>query len=203
MRIIAGQWRGRRLAVRAGRNTRPTGDRVREALFSSLHSRLGSFVELRVLDAFAGSGALGFEALSRGAALVTAVERDAASCRVIEQNLHSLLDEDATTKAATSRYRLIKGDVFKVLPALADASFDLVFLDPPYEMEPTAIQLLLTSLASCHALALGSLVVIERGLTVASDDRAEEQLWPEQFCPQASKTIGGTCLHFGVFGIRD
>ena len=81
MRIIAGQWRGRAIIAPAGEETRPTANRVREALFSMLTSRLGSFEGLRVLDGFAGTGALGLEALSRGAARATFVEKDAEAVK--------------------------------------------------------------------------------------------------------------------------
>src|SRR3954462_10245337 len=94
MRIIAGTWRGRPLAAPTGSSTRPTADRVRETLFSMLASRLGSFEDLRVADLFAGSGALGFEALSRGAASATFVERDAAATAIIKRNATKLGAED-------------------------------------------------------------------------------------------------------------
>ena len=83
MRIIAGEWRGRGIEAPAGAGTRPTADRVRETLFSRLASRLGSFEDLRVADLFAGSGALGLEALSRGAACAAFVESDAAASAVV------------------------------------------------------------------------------------------------------------------------
>ena len=85
MRIIAGTWRGRTLEPPPGRGTRPTADRVRETLFSMLASRLGSFEDLRVADLFAGSGALGFEALSRGASHATFVESDPAAAAIIRR----------------------------------------------------------------------------------------------------------------------
>src|SRR5947208_1335701 len=90
MRIIAGKWRGRILEAPPGMGTRPTADRVREALFSMLASRLGSFEELRVADLFAGSGALGFEALSRGAAYATFVESDPKAAAAIRRNAEKL-----------------------------------------------------------------------------------------------------------------
>jgi 16S rRNA (guanine966-N2)-methyltransferase len=90
VRIIAGQWRGRTIEAPPGQSTRPTGDRVRETLFSMLASRLGSFEELRVADLFAGSGALGFEALSRGAASATFVENDPKAAAVIRRNADKL-----------------------------------------------------------------------------------------------------------------
>jgi 16S rRNA (guanine966-N2)-methyltransferase len=119
MRIIAGKWRGRRLAAPAGDATRPTADRAREALFSMLASRLGTFEGLRVADLFAGSGALGLEALSRGAAHCTFVETDRAAIEAIRANLASL------------------GASGEVLPRSAEhaalaGTVDLAFLDPPY-----------------------------------------------------------------------
>src|SRR6476646_1865267 len=90
MRIIAGAWRGRTIEAPAGQSTRPTADRVRETLFSMLASRLGAFEELRVADLFAGSGALGFEALSRGAAHATFVESDPRAAAAIKRNAERL-----------------------------------------------------------------------------------------------------------------
>src|SRR5512132_2555672 len=90
MRIIAGEWRGRAIEAPPGLATRPTADRVRETLFSMLASRLGSFEDLRVADLFAGSGALGLEALSRGAESATFVENDPAAASTIRQNAERL-----------------------------------------------------------------------------------------------------------------
>ena len=120
MRIIAGQWRSRRIEAPGGSATRPTADRVRETLFSMLLSRLGSFEDLAVLDLFAGSGALSFEALSRGAASALLVERDQETRRAIERNAHAL----------GANARLLGQDACR-LPK-ASATVDLVFLDPPY-----------------------------------------------------------------------
>jgi len=119
VRIIAGRWRGRTLVAPPGSTTRPTADRTRETLFSMLTSRLGSFDELRVADLYAGSGALGLEALSRGAASALFVETDTAARKVIEQNARSL--GAAIEIMATSATRL------PPRPA-----FDLILADPPY-----------------------------------------------------------------------
>lgn len=121
MRIIAGEWRGRPILAPVGEATRPTADRTRETLFSMLVSRLGSFESLRVADLFAGSGALGLEALSRGAAHVTFIERDAAAVRAIKANLEKLGALDRAEVRATSALTLP--------PALP---FDLILADPPY-----------------------------------------------------------------------
>ncbi len=123
MRIIAGEWRGRALVVPPGSGTRPTADRVRETLFSMLVSRLGSFDGLRVADLFAGSGALGLEALSRGAAHATFVDNDPAAARAIRDN--------ATTLGAGERVRIRTGSALALRPA---EPFDLLFSDPPYAL---------------------------------------------------------------------
>jgi 16S rRNA (guanine966-N2)-methyltransferase len=121
MRIISGEWRGRPLLAPAGTITRPTADRVRETLFSMLASRLGTFEGLSVADLFAGSGALGFEALSRGAASVTFVECDPEAARAIRGNAERLRAQD--------RVRLLGGSAL-TLPR--GGPFNLIFADPPY-----------------------------------------------------------------------
>jgi 16S rRNA (guanine966-N2)-methyltransferase len=122
MRIVAGEWRGRRLVAPAGIATRPTADRTRESLFSMLASRLGKFDGLRVADLYAGSGALGLEALSRGAAHATFVETERAALKAIDANVAAL------GAAARISMRAMSASA---LPATDP--FDLVFADPPYE----------------------------------------------------------------------
>ena len=122
MRIVAGQWRGRKLVAPAGETTRPTSDRTRETLFSMLVSRLGSFEGLKVADLFAGSGALGIEALSRGAATCLFVETDAAALRALRSNIANLQAAAQTDVRAAS--------VLALGPA--PAPLDLILLDPPY-----------------------------------------------------------------------
>lgn len=121
MRIIAGQWRGRPLMVPRGLATRPTADRTREALFSMLASRIGSFEGLRVADLFAGTGALGLEALSRGAASCLFVEQDRAALDALRANV-----------AALGAQGEIRAQSVAALGPVA-APFDLLLLDPPYE----------------------------------------------------------------------
>ena len=122
MRIVAGQWRGRKLVAPAGETTRPTSDRTRETLVSMLVSRLGSFEGLKVADLFAGSGALGIEALSRGAASCLFVESDAAALRALRTNLAGLQAVPQADVRAAS--------VLALGPA--PAPLDLILLDPPY-----------------------------------------------------------------------
>jgi 16S rRNA (guanine966-N2)-methyltransferase len=120
MRIIAGKWRSRVIAAPPSLSTRPTADRTRETLFSMLASRLGSFEDLSLADLFAGSGALAFEALSRGAARATLVENDAAARRTITANAATLGAEVEILACSALR-----------LPPAA-RPFDLILADPPY-----------------------------------------------------------------------
>jgi 16S rRNA (guanine966-N2)-methyltransferase len=131
MRIIAGEWRGRKLVAPEGDTTRPTADRTREALFSMLASRLGSLEGLLVADLFAGSGALGLEALSRGAEKAIFVEQDAAALRALRANVANLRAQDRCDVRATS--------VMALGPASRPA--DLLLLDPPYESGAGAVAL--------------------------------------------------------------
>jgi 16S rRNA (guanine966-N2)-methyltransferase len=123
MRIIAGEWGGRRIEAPKGEATRPTADRTRETLFNMLASRLGDFEGLRVADLFAGSGALGLEALSRGAARCLFVERDRAALDAIRANIATL--------GAGERARVEAGSVMGLGPAREP--LDLVLADPPYK----------------------------------------------------------------------
>ena len=122
MRIIAGQWRGRKLIAPKGDATRPTADRARETLFAMLTSRLGSFEGLQVADLFAGSGALGLEALSRGAATCLFVEQDRAALDAIKANIAALGAREST--------RIEAGSVMAL--RAATAPLDLILADPPY-----------------------------------------------------------------------
>ena len=121
MRIIAGEWRGRQLVAPPGKDTRPTADRTRESLFSMLASRLGTFEDLCVADLFAGSGALGFEALSRGAAAATFVESDPKAAAAIRRNADALGAGDRALVLTRSALALPRSK-----------PFDLIFADPPY-----------------------------------------------------------------------
>jgi 16S rRNA (guanine966-N2)-methyltransferase len=123
MRVVGGTARGRKLVAPPGDGTRPTSDRVREAVFNALWSR-GVVEDAAVLDLFAGSGALGIEALSRGAAHATFVDDDARARKVVAENLRACgLDDRATVVADTAE---------RYLQRHADAAFDLAFCDPPY-----------------------------------------------------------------------
>ena len=131
LRIIAGEWRGRKMQAPAGDTTRPTADRTRETLFSMLVSRIGDFDGLAVADLFAGSGALGLEALSRGAASCIFVEQDAAALRALRANIAALRAAPQCDVRASS--------VLALGPA--KAPLDLVLLDPPYNSGAGAVAL--------------------------------------------------------------
>ncbi len=160
MRIVAGQFKGRAIVPPPGRGTRPTTDRVREALFSALWARLGSFEGVRVLDAFAGSGALGIEALSRGAAFATFVEHDSSALKALRANIASLsLSRTMAEVRAGDTFAVCAQDAF--LSRAAAAPFSLVMLDPPYALPAAEVAGLLFSLADAGALAPGALVSYE------------------------------------------
>ena len=149
MRIVAGEFRGRRLVAPPGTGTRPTSDRVRESLFSILGSVDGD----AVLDVFAGTGALGIEAISRGAASVVAVERDRNAVRAIRTNAEAL--------ALGDRLRVVSRGWRDALRAEAEAGsvFDLVLVDPPYDLVPDIVPDLGAAVAA--VLAPGGVVVLE------------------------------------------
>ena len=121
MRIVAGEWRGRTIKPPRDERVRPTADRVREAWMSIVR---GSIVDARVLDLFAGSGALGLEALSRGAASCDFVEVSAPSLRAVRENADAL--------GAGDRAIIHRGDAIRFIGALAEGAYDLAFADPPY-----------------------------------------------------------------------
>lgn len=127
MRIVAGQFKGRRLAGPEGAATRPTSDKVREALFSIL----GDIDGVRVLDLFAGTGALALEALSRGAESAVLVERDRRMSGVARRNVDAVLGDESSSA------KLIGGDAIRYLGSAGEERFDLVFLDPPYAQAET------------------------------------------------------------------
>src|SRR4029453_12205214 len=150
MRVIAGSLKGRRLKTPEWDGLRPTSDKLRETLFNILAPRIAG---ARVLDGYAGTGGAGIEALSRGAAHVTFVERDRRAMSLIQSNLASCGIEQG--------YTIECGDIASALPRLqAAAEFDLILLDPPYDADPDTVQTVLDA-AATH-LANEGLIVVER-----------------------------------------
>ncbi|HIW77113.1 MULTISPECIES: 16S rRNA (guanine(966)-N(2))-methyltransferase RsmD [Gordonibacter] len=162
MRIIAGEFRGRTIKAPKGEGTRPTTDRVRESLMSSVNSARGGFEGAVVLDAFAGSGALGLEALSRGAANARFCERDGAAFKVVCANVEAL-------GLGSTRARVVRADVVKEPPRGVRPPFDLVFLDPPYALSAQEALGVPAALAAHGALAEDALVVYEHASASNAD----------------------------------
>lgn len=181
---MAGKAGGRRLKV-PPKGTRPTSERVREALFNALEVA-GELDGTRVLDLYAGSGALGLEALSRGAADAWFVEADRRAADVLRGNVGAL-GLGGTVRAAP---------VETVVAAPAPALFDVVLADPPYAVDAAALGSVLAALDEGGWLADGALVVIER----AARDGAPD--WPGAYTPTRDKKYGDTALHWAEYTCR-
>lgn len=180
-RIVGGQARGRRLQV-PSRGTRPTSERAREALFNTLVG-LVDIPDTRVLDLFAGSGAVGLEALSRGASAVTFVENDRLAVEVIRRNIAVVgLPGAAVVRSAASAYLVAAG---------ADQPYGLVFADPPYSLPDDALTVLLRTLADPRWLASGGVVVVERSA------RGKPPTWPDTIEPVKDRRYGEGVLWYG------
>jgi 16S rRNA (guanine966-N2)-methyltransferase len=188
MRVIGGKLSGRRFGAPSGRGTRPTSDRVREALASALQSR-GAFEGASVLDLFAGTGALSFEALSRGAARAIVIDSDPRVVRALAQS--------ATELGMSEQTRAIRLDLLKE-PAtvigkipFVDGGFDLVFADAPYA-EIAAVPDLLSALVAQGRLARAAWVVVERPAT-------HDWAWPNGLAHEADYRYGQTGISLGVY----
>jgi 16S rRNA (guanine966-N2)-methyltransferase len=183
-RIIAGTAGGRRLAVPSGQGTRPTSDRAREGLFASVTAARGTLAGAAVLDLYAGSGAVGLEALSRGAASALLVEADPRAAAVIRANVAAL---------GLAGAQVLTGRVSAVLargPA-RPGSHDVVFADPPYSMKEVEVTAMLTGLATGGWLAPGALVVVERAT------RSGPLTWPAGYTADRARTYGEATLWYG------
>jgi 16S rRNA (guanine966-N2)-methyltransferase len=181
MRIVGGQAKGRRLAV-PPKGTRPTSDRAREALFNSLAGLL-DIDGARVLDLFAGTGAVGLEALSRGATLACFVESDRAACETLRHNAAAVGLPGAEIHRHSAAGYLVGAGV--------DEPFDLVYADPPYAFGEPQLGVLLTTLATPNWLADGAVVVVERSA------RGAEPQWPDVIEPIKHKRYGEGVLWYG------
>jgi 16S rRNA (guanine966-N2)-methyltransferase len=182
-RIIAGSARGRRISVPAGRETRPTADRVREGLFSTLESLLGSFAKVRFLDLYAGSGAVGLEALSRGAARAVLVESNPATARLITANADAL-------GLAEADVRLLHTERF-VRRAPPGGPFDVVFADPPYALPDAHLRAVLVDAHVRGWFTDGAVVAVER------PTRGSEWSWPEGVGGDRFRRYGEATLWYG------
>jgi 16S rRNA (guanine966-N2)-methyltransferase len=186
-RIIAGAHGGRRLAAPPGAQTRPTSDRVREAFFSTLDS-MTDLDGARFADLFAGSGAIGLEAISRGAAFALLVEADAKAARTIRENMGMLRVGDSA--------RLITGKVAQVLAAPPEGGpYDVVFADPPYALADDEVTEMQQALVTNGWLAPEAVVVLERSTRTAV--RGTPMTWVEGITADRSKRYGETTLWYG------
>jgi 16S rRNA (guanine966-N2)-methyltransferase len=183
-RIISGAFGGRRIEAPAGAGTRPTSDRVREALFGRLDHQ-DVLAGARVLDLYAGSGALGLEALSRGAISATFVESDRAGAEVVRRNAASLVAPGAQSDDARST-RLLAEPVERVLLRGADQLYDLVLADPPYALSEDDLADVLALLPRHGWLAAEALVVVERSA------RSPEPRWPSELVAVDERRYGET-----------
>lgn len=180
MRIVAGKLRGRSLAVPEGGTIRPTSDRVREALFNILSHGIEDFAldGVRVLDLFAGTGALGIEALSRGASFCLFIEEDATARGLVRRNVEAL--------GLTGQARIYRRDATRLGPALPRERFDLLLADPPYGKGLG--ELAIASAASGGWLQPGAVVVLE--------ERADAAVaWPDGLTPLDDRRWGDTAVH--------
>jgi 16S rRNA (guanine966-N2)-methyltransferase len=180
-RIVAGLAKGRRLSVPA-RDTRPTSDRAREAMFNTLRAHL-DLEGARVLDLFAGSGAVGLEALSRGAAASVLVESNRAAAEVVRRNIDAVGLPGAVLERRTAESFLADGS--------SGAQFDLVFADPPYAYPDEGLADLLVALADGRWLAGSAVLVVERSA------RAAEPGWPDGIALVTQKRYGEGALWYG------
>ncbi len=178
-RIVAGEARGRRLQVPPA-GTRPTSDRAREALFNTLGG-LVDFAGARVLDLYAGSGAVGLEAVSRGAAEAVLVESDPAAAKVVSANIAALRLPGA---------RLVRSPVEQYLRRPTGSPFDVVFADPPYALEESALGEVLAALVRPGWLAAAAVVVVERSA------RSPEPQWPTALDQVKQKRYGEALLWY-------
>lgn len=176
MRIIAGEKKSRKIEAPEGNDTRPTADRIKEALFSILQRRL---YDARVLDLYAGSGALSLEALSRGAATAQMVDKSYKACKVIQRNIQNLGYEE--------KAKLLNAEDTKAVDMLEGqgSTFDLIFLDPPYRMNITEMM-----------GRLEKKVLAEDGMIICEHDRATPPDTPMGLILSDRREYGNTGISF-------
>ena len=184
MRIIAGLAKGRNL-ISPKDGVRPTSDRAREALFSTLESEFGSIANLKFLDLYCGSGAVSAEALSRGAAYVQGVDRDEKAIEVARNN-HEILSK----LQGVGRSNIIQMPVKKFLEQTAQDKFDIVFIDPPYDATMSEVIEVLNLLSSGGFLKKGSIIAIER------DSKSKPILWPKELTLLKERKYGAATIFY-------
>ena len=187
MRIIAGVAKGRSLSSVAGA-TRPTSDRAREAIFSTLTSEFGDFLGLHILDLFSGSGAIGLEALSRGASLVHCVEKDDSATKTISKN--SELVQKAQPVGA---FHLFQMSVQKFVEELAQNQYHFVYIDPPYDFADSELTTILGKLLSNNFFKDDAVIAIERA------SKTSQPTWPVGYEPSRTKVYGQASIYYANY----
>ena len=185
MRIIAGRAKGRNIDSVAS-STRPTSDRAREALFSTLASEFGELDGLQVLDLYAGTGAIALEALSRGASIVHAVEKDESAAQAIEKNY-----ENIKSAQCSGTFHLYTMGVHRFLQDRAQMQYHFVYIDPPYEVDDLDVVETLIQLVTGGFLHPQALIAVER------NSRVREISWPEGLEQVREKNYGQATIFYG------
>ena len=187
LRIIAGVAKGRILGAVAGA-TRPTSDRAREGLFSSLTSEFGTFEGLHVLDLFGGSGAIGLESLSRGATSVHVVEKDDEAQKTIETNF-----EIVKKSNPTGSFHLYGMSAERFLKDAPKDKYHLVYIDPPYDFSNQAVEDVLSALHDYEFLSSDAFIAVERTA------RATQFIWPDAFVPARERKYGQATIYYANY----
>ncbi len=185
MRIIAGSSKGKTLFSPTGK-TRPTSDRAREGLFSSLDSEFGSMSELNFLDLFSGSGAVGVEALSRGAANVYSVEDHSPTAGIAAKNFELVSNPSGKFTVITSTAERFVANPHQI-------SFDIIFMDPPYDLANSEIENILTEINSNNLLKRNGIIAIER------ETKKAQFAWPEPFIEEKVRSYGQGSIFYGGY----
>lgn len=188
MRIIAGVAKGRTLSSVSGA-TRPTSDRAREGLFSSLTSEFGDFLGLHVLDLFAGSGAVGFEALSRGASLVHGVEKESDAIKTITTN-----SELVAKAGPTGKFHLYSMSVQRFVSDPAHDQYHLVYIDPPYDFSNDELEEILRLLVQGNFLKSDAFIAVERRA------KGGQFTWPDSYEPVRERNYGQATIYYANAG---
>ena len=191
MRIIAGLAKGRTIDA-VSSSTRPTSDRAREALFSTLASEFGSFEDLHVLDLYAGTGAIALEALSRGAAIVHAVEKDDAAAKAITSN-----HENLKTAHCPGIFHLYAMSVHRFLQDKAAQPYHFIYIDPPYDVDDLDVVENLIQLRDGGYLHPQALIAVER------NSRVKEISWPDGMEALREKNYGQATIFYGIPTLAD
>jgi 16S rRNA (guanine966-N2)-methyltransferase len=187
MRIIAGVAKGRSLSSVAGA-TRPTSDRAREAIFSTLTSEFGDFLGLQILDLFSGSGAMGLEALSRGASLVHCVEKDDAAAKTISTN-NSLVQKAQPVGA----FHLFHISAQKFVDTTAQNQYHFVYIDPPYDFADSELVQVLEKLLENNFYKDGAVIAVERA------SKSPQPVWPVGYEPSRTKVYGQASIYYANY----